>query len=197
MRHRDTTGNGQHVEVDLLSSLLAGLVNQASAYTAGGVVPSRMGNRHLSVVPYGPLPTSEGELVLAVGNDRQFRALFSVLGAEPLATDPRFATNPARVAHRDQLRAVLVELLATRPAAEWTRACTAAGVLNDLAGAFRLAAELGLEPVVTLPCPDGSSVHLPRNPIGLSGTPPSYRCAPPQLDNPSDHDIEPDEGDSR
>jgi crotonobetainyl-CoA:carnitine CoA-transferase CaiB-like acyl-CoA transferase len=201
VRHRDTTGKGQRVEVDLLSSLLAGLVNQASAYTAGGVVPSRMGNQHPSVVPYEPLPTADGDLVLAVGNDRQFRALCSVLGAEPLATDPRFATNSARVAHRDQLRAALVELLATRPSAEWATACTAAGVpagvLNDIAGAFRLAAELGLEPVVTLPRPDGSAVHLPRNPIGLSVTPPTYRCAPPQLYNPRGHDSEPDEGDSR
>jgi crotonobetainyl-CoA:carnitine CoA-transferase CaiB-like acyl-CoA transferase len=185
LRHRDATGEGQRVEVDLLSSLLAGLVNQSSAYTSGGVVPARMGNRHPSIAPYELLPTAEGELVLAVGNDRQFGALCAVLGAPALAEDPRFATNPARLAHRDALRAALVDLLAARPAAGWAAACTAArvpaGTVNDVAGAFGLAVELGLAPVVGLPRADGSTVHLPRNPIGLSVTPPTYRSAPPPL----------------
>lgn len=185
LRHRDVTGEGQRVEVDLLSSLLAGLVNQATAFTAGGVVPSRLGNRHPSVVPYEPLPTLEGELVLAVGNDRQFRALCSVLGAENLGSDPRFVTNPARVANRDALRSTLVRLLGTRPATDWSAACAAAGVpagvLNDIAGAFELATQLGLDPIVAVPRSDGTEVRLPRNPIGLSATPPTYRCAPPAL----------------
>jgi crotonobetainyl-CoA:carnitine CoA-transferase CaiB-like acyl-CoA transferase len=185
LRHRDATGEGQRVEVDLLSSLLAALVNQASAYTSGGVVPGRMGNRHPSIAPYELLATAEGDLVLAVGNDRQFRALCAVLGADGLADDPRFATNPDRVAHRDALRTALEERLAARPATEWAAACTAArvpaGVVNDIAGAFRLAADLGLAPIVGLPRADGSMVQLPRNPIGLSLTPPTYRTAPPPL----------------
>ncbi len=188
LRHRDATGDGQRVEVDLLSTLLAGLVNQASAYTSGGVVPVRMGNQHPSIAPYELLPTADGDLVVAVGNDRQFGALCAVLGADELADDPRFATNTARVAHRDALRAALVGLLATRPATDWATACTAArvpaGTVNDVAGAFRLATELGLAPVVGLPRPDGSVVHLPRNPIGLSATPPTYRSAPPSLAQP-------------
>jgi crotonobetainyl-CoA:carnitine CoA-transferase CaiB-like acyl-CoA transferase len=189
LRHRDATGEGQRVEVDLLSALLAGLVNQGSAYTIAGVVPSRLGNAHPSISPYELYPTAEGDLVLAVGNDRQFAALCGVLGHPALAEDQRFASNGERVAHRDQLRAVLVELLATRPAVKWAAALTAvrvpAGVVNDVAGAFELAQTLGLEPIVEVPLGegrgDGDGVALTRNPIALSRTPPSYRSAPPSL----------------
>jgi crotonobetainyl-CoA:carnitine CoA-transferase CaiB-like acyl-CoA transferase len=185
LRHRERTGEGQHVEVDLLTSLLAALVNQGSSYTAGGVVPQRMGNAHPSIAPYELLATGDGELVLAVGNDRQFAALCEVVGAPELATDPRFATNGDRVAHRVALRAALEERLAARPAAEWAPALTAArvpaGLVNDVAGAFALASSLGLEPIVTLPRTDGSPIAVTRNPISLSATPPTYRTAPPRL----------------
>ena len=153
LHHRASTGEGQRVDIDLLSCLLAGLVNQASAYTSGGVVPTRMGNRHPSIAPYEALPCADGSLVLAVGNDRQFAALCKALGAPELAADERFATNPARVRHRDQLRAELTSLLAGRAAAEWAEVLTdarvPAGVVNDIAGAFALATTLGLEPIVS------------------------------------------------
>jgi crotonobetainyl-CoA:carnitine CoA-transferase CaiB-like acyl-CoA transferase len=185
LRHRERTGEGQHVEVDLLTSLLAALVNQGSSYTAGGVVPQRMGNAHPSIAPYELLATGDGELVLAVGNDRQFAALCEVVGAPELATDPRFAANGDRVAHRVALRAALEERLAARPAAEWAPALTAArvpaGLVNDVAGAFALASSLGLDPIVTLPRTDGSPIAVTRNPISLSATPPTYRTAPPRL----------------
>ncbi|MFZ0042590.1 MAG: CoA transferase [Solirubrobacteraceae bacterium] len=191
LRHRDATGQGQRIEVDLLSSLLAGLVNQASAYTLAGVVPTRLGNAHPSISPYELYPTADGELVLAVGNDRQFSALCDVLEASELA-DERFSSNGQRVANRDQLREALVERLSSKPAAEWATALTAvrvpAGVVNDLAGAFELAASLGLEPIVEIASSDsdgdGEPVRLTRNPIGLSRTPPSYRSAPPRLPDP-------------
>ncbi len=185
LRHRDATGEGQRVEVDLLSSLLAGLVNQGAAYTAGGVVPGRMGNQHPSIAPYELLPCADGDLVLAVGNDRQFAALCAVAGRPELAEDTRFATNSARVAHRAELREALERILAARPAADWaaelTTARVPAGVVNDMAGAFALAASLGLDPVVELPREDGTMVALTRNPINLSATPPTYRTAPPRL----------------
>jgi crotonobetainyl-CoA:carnitine CoA-transferase CaiB-like acyl-CoA transferase len=185
LHHRASTGEGQRVDIDLLSCLLAGLVNQASAYTSGGVVPTRMGNRHPSIAPYEALPCADGDLVLAVGNDRQFAALCNVLSAPELATDERFATNPARVRHREQIHAELTSLLASRTAADWAQILTdarvPAGVVNDIAGAFALAANLGLEPIVSLPRDDGSAVSLCRNPINLSATPPSYRSAPPPL----------------
>ncbi|NKQ58838.1 CoA transferase [Amycolatopsis sp. K13G38] len=185
LRHRDQTGQGQRVELNLLSSLLAALVNQSAAYTAAGVVPRRMGNQHPSVAPYEPIPCGSGELVLAVGNDRQFATLCEVLGAPALAEDSRFATNAARVANRPAMRAELERLLAPRPASEWapllTKNRVPAGEVNDVAGAFQLAESLGLDPIVRLPRPDGSTVGLPRNPIGLSVTPPQYRTAPPTL----------------
>jgi crotonobetainyl-CoA:carnitine CoA-transferase CaiB-like acyl-CoA transferase len=185
LRHRDRTGEGQRVEVDLLSSLLAALVNQGSAYTLAGAVAHRMGNAHPSIAPYELYPTGDGDLVLAVGNDKQFAALCDVLGAPALATDERFATNTARVAHRDALKTALVERLAACGAAAWVDALSPrgvpAGVVNDVAGAFALAGSLGLDPVVEIPRGDGSVARLTRNPIRLSATPPTYRSAPPEL----------------
>ncbi len=182
---RAATGEGQRVEVDLLSSLLAALVNQSAAYTAGDVVPVRMGNRHPSIAPYELLRCADGELVVAVGNDRQFASLCSVVGAPELAHDLRFAANSDRVANRAALTAELESRLAARPAAGWATALTdarvPAGVVNDIAGAFQLADRLGLEPIVAIPRDDGDDVRLPRNPIRLSATPPSYRLAPPGL----------------
>jgi crotonobetainyl-CoA:carnitine CoA-transferase CaiB-like acyl-CoA transferase len=183
LRHRDATGLGQRVEVDLLSSLLAALVNQGSAVTSGNTVPTRMGNRHPSIAPYELIPCADVELALAVGNDRQFATLCEVLGEPALATDARFTTNPERVAHRHELRSLLEERLRRRPAREWaselSSAGVPAGVVNDVGGAFRLAAELGLDPTVELKREDGHTVTVTRNPIGLSATPPRYLSAPP------------------
>ncbi len=185
LQHRAASGTGQRVEVDLLSSLLAALANQGTAYTAAGVVPGRMGNQHPSIAPYELLAAADGNLVLAVGNDRQFASLSTAIGAPELADDSRFASNTARVQNRSALREALELRLASQTAATWAAALSAtgvpAGVVNDIAGAFRLATELGLAPVVTLPRDDGTSVDLTRNPISLSATPPTYRSAPPRL----------------
>src|SRR6201996_2274370 len=185
LRARDASGEGQLVEVDLLSALLASMVNQGSAYTIAGVVPQRLGNRHPSISPYEVYDTAEGELVLAVGNDRQFATLCDELGAPELASDPRFATNPDRVASREELGAELTRLLAARPAAEWASALLArrvpAGQVNDLGAAFAFAEQIGLAPTVAIPREDGGTVDLTRNPIRLSATPATYRTAPPRL----------------
>ena len=185
LRHRDVTGTGQRLEVNLFSSLLAALVNQGSAYTVAGVVPGRMGNAHPSISPYELYATGDGELVLAVGNDRQFSALCEILEAPELASDPRFDGNRNRVENRDELKAQLLARLQDRPASEWARLLTdarvPAGVVNDIAGAFELATALGMKPIVDVPGPDGSTVALTRNPIGLQRTPPTYRSAPPPL----------------
>jgi crotonobetainyl-CoA:carnitine CoA-transferase CaiB-like acyl-CoA transferase len=185
LEHRRESGEGQLVEVDLLSALLAALVNQSSAYTVAGVVPGRMGNRHPSIAPYELLRCGEGEIVLAVGNDRQFADLCEVLGEPELASDDRFATNPARVEHRDELRPLLEKALAPRPAADWVEQLrprrVPAGVVNGIGAAFDFAAEIGLDPVVEIPREDGPPVRLPRSPIKLSKTPASYRLPPPRL----------------
>jgi crotonobetainyl-CoA:carnitine CoA-transferase CaiB-like acyl-CoA transferase len=185
LRHRERTGEGQRVEVDLLSSLLAALVNQGSAFTLAGAVAGRMGNGHPSIAPYELFAAADGDLVIAVGTDRQFAALCDAVGRPELAADARFATNDARVAHRAELREALEAALAARPAGDWADALTAvrvpAGRVNDIAGAFALAGELGLEPIVDVPRADGTSARLTRSPIGLSRTPVSYRAAPPPL----------------
>ena len=185
VRHRDATGEGQRVEVDLFSALLASLVNQGSAFTIAGVVPGRMGNAHPSISPYELYPTGDGEIVLAVGNERQFAALCEVIGAPELAGDPRFATNEARVDNREALKAELVQRLSARTGEEWAERLRAvrvpAGAVNNLAGAFGLARSLDLEPVVDVPAADGTSVPLTRNPIRLSRTPATYRSAPEPL----------------
>jgi crotonobetainyl-CoA:carnitine CoA-transferase CaiB-like acyl-CoA transferase len=185
LRHRDTTGEGQLVEVDLLSALLAALVNQGSAYTVAGVVPGRLGNRHPSIYPYEVFDTGDGELVLAIGNDRQFATLCEAIGVPALAGDQRFATNSDRVENRDALGAELERALAARPAAEWSAELLArrvpAGTVNDLGAAFAFAESIGLEPTATIPREDGTTVSLTRNPIRLSASPATYRTAPPLL----------------
>ncbi|MFE9959678.1 CaiB/BaiF CoA transferase family protein [Micromonospora sp. NPDC005299] len=181
LHHRAATGVGQHVEVDLLSSALSGLVNHASAHVAAGVVPHRMGNAHPSIVPYEPLPTADGELVVIAGNDGQFRALCQVLGLPGLPDDPRFRRNQDRTAHREALRPLLVAALARRTSAEWFGELRAAGVpcspINTVADGLALADGLGLDPVVTV-----GGVPGVRHPIGLSATPPRYDLPPPGLD---------------
>lgn len=183
--HARRHGEGQRVDVSLLGALLGGLVNQASAYAAGGVVGRRMGNAHPSISPYELYAAGEGALVLAVGNDRQFTALCEVIGRADLATDARFATNAARVGAREALEAELLAAFSRRPAAAWVADLTAArvpaGEVQDVAGAFALAERLELEPVVLTPRADGSTVPTVRSPIGLSATPPTYRSAPPPL----------------
>lgn len=186
LRHRDRTGEGQRVEVNLLTSLLSALTNQAAGYLGAGVVPQPMGNRHPSITPYEPLPTADRPLVLAVGNDRQFAALATELGEPMLADDPRYTDNASRVAHRDHLTADLIRLLAADTAANWHRRLSAAGVpcgpVNNIAEAFAFADGLGLDAVVELDDPQRpEAFRTVANPIGLSATPPTYRTAPPEL----------------
>ena len=187
LHHRHATGQGQHVEVNLLSSLLSAMVNQASAYVAGGVVPGILGNDHPSITPYSVYATLDRPIVLAVGNDRQFGSLVTVLGVPAAADDVRFASNPARVAHRDEVRGVLETALAARGADAWYAELTAAGVpcgpINGLDDAFALAGTLELEPIVAVP---GSDVPQVANPLRMSTTPPTYRLRPPDLGAPLD-----------
>jgi crotonobetainyl-CoA:carnitine CoA-transferase CaiB-like acyl-CoA transferase len=182
---RHETGRGQHVEVNLLSSALSGLVNHASAYVAGGIVPFRMGNSHPSLFPYEPLPCADGDLIITAGNNGQFRKLVEVLGIPELADDPRFARNEDRTANRDELRPLLVERLRTRTKMQWFREIIGAGVpcgpINTIDQGVDFATEVGLDPVVTVG--EGrAAVPSVRNPIRFSETPADYRLPPPGLD---------------
>lgn len=190
LHDREGTGRGQHVEVSLLASALSGLVNHTSAYVAGGVVPHRMGNGHPSLFPYEPLPCADGDLIIAVGNDAQFRALVTELGAPELAEDPRFARNQDRTVHRESLRPLLEERLRTATTAEWSARLTRVGVpcgpINSIAGGIAFAEKIGLDPVITLG-PAEAPVRSVRHPITFSRTPADYRHPPPGL---GEHDDE-------
>lgn len=181
LHHRDSTGEGQHIETNLLSTALSTLVNQSSAYVAGGVVPQRMGNAHLSLFPYEPLETGDGDLIVVAGNDRQFRRLTESLGCPELAADDRFSSVGLRNENREELRPLLLERLASRSAQEWFSVLSEAGVpcgpINDVREGVELADELGLEPVV-----DAGGIPSVRNPIRMSATPPRYDLPPPALD---------------
>jgi crotonobetainyl-CoA:carnitine CoA-transferase CaiB-like acyl-CoA transferase len=185
LRHRDRSGAGQRVEVNLLSSALTGLVNHSSAYVAGHTVPYRMGNAHPSVFPYEPLPTKDNDLIVAAANDGQFRKLCEVLGIPEVADDPRFARNADRTENREELRPLLTEQLVKRGAVEWFDLLVEAGVpsgpINTIDGGFAMAERFELDPVVEVG--EGErAVATTRHPIRFSATPVSYALPPPALD---------------
>jgi crotonobetainyl-CoA:carnitine CoA-transferase CaiB-like acyl-CoA transferase len=186
LHDRSRTGLGQHVEANLFSSALSGLVNQSGGYAASGQVPHRMGNAHPSLFPYEPLPTADGDLIIAAGNDGQFARLCQVLGVPELIEDPRFVRNQDRTVNRDQLKPLLVEALAKKGRAEWFSELLAAGVaagpINSVDEGFAFAEQIGLDPIVSA----GSGEHaIPtvRNPLTFSRTPAGYELPPPELDS--------------
>ena len=189
LNQRRETGLGQHIEVNLLSSAMSGLVNQTAAFTAGGVVPRRMGNAHPSVYPYQTMPTKDRDVIITAANDRQFASLCEVIGIPDAATDERFARNADRTANRDQLHPMLVEALSQWSADDLFIALNAAGVpcgpINSIGEGVELAERLGLAPRVTLGEGD-REVDLVRNPISFSGSEVVYRLPPPELGEHSD-----------
>ena len=178
-------GGGRHVEVSLMDSALASLLNQASAWVAGGVAGTRRGNRHPSIVPYETYEAADRPFAVAVGNDRLFARMCEAVGLPDLPGDPRFATNEARVANVDALGAHLEAVFATRTAEHWIGTLRAANVpvgpINRVDEAFSLAAELGLEPV-----DESHGVPLIAPPLRLDGRRPAVRRPPPRLDEHGD-----------
>jgi crotonobetainyl-CoA:carnitine CoA-transferase CaiB-like acyl-CoA transferase len=185
LRARERDGAGQRIEVDLLSSALAALVNQASGFLNTGAVPGRLGNDHPSIEPFATYAAGDGALMICAGNDRQFAALAAALGRPELGTDPRFATNEARVEHRAALREAIEARLGRASVADWTERLREAGVpagpVNDVASAFELATSLGLDPV-----DEHAGVRTVASPLGLRATPPTTRLPPPGLDEHGD-----------
>jgi crotonobetainyl-CoA:carnitine CoA-transferase CaiB-like acyl-CoA transferase len=182
--HRARTGEGQRIEVNLLSSLLSALVNQASGFVGAGVVPGIIGNAHPSIAPYETFATADRPLVVAVGTDGQFRAFARAIGRPELAVDERFRTNTLRVANRAELNAIIGPALAASSADEWFARMAAddvpAGPINTIAEAFAFAERLGLAPVVDV---EGSPQVA--SPLTLSATPVRYRSGPPGLGAPA------------
>jgi crotonobetainyl-CoA:carnitine CoA-transferase CaiB-like acyl-CoA transferase len=164
---------------------LSALVNQSTAFAAGGVTPSRMGNAHPSLAPYDSFRARDETLVVAVGNDAQFGRLCDVLQDPALTDDPRFASMPARNRHREELRALLASRFATRDAEEWFRllrnARVPAAPVLDVGEGIRFANDLGLSPIVE----SGKGerrVPTIRHPIDFAGVSLDYSQAPPLLD---------------
>jgi formyl-CoA transferase/CoA:oxalate CoA-transferase len=187
---RGTTGRGQHVDVGMLDTVTAMLTYQAGIWFATGKAQHRMGNRHPSIAPYDTYRASDGEFVLAVGNDTQFRACCVVVGRPALADDPRFATNAARVVHVQALGAILADAFSGRTRAEWIGALTSAGVP---AGSVRDVGEVLLDPqtaardmVVKVEHAALGTLEQLGLPVKLSDTPGSVRLAPPVLGQHTD-----------
>ncbi len=186
LRVRDESGSGQEVQVNLLSSLLAALVNQGTATLATGTSPAPMGNAHPSIAPYETFRTGAGMLAVAVGNNRQFGALADALGLDGLAADPRFSSNEKRVTSRTELKSLIEAALEPDTAGNWQAKLLAAGVpagkVNSIAEALELGNSLGLAPsIVVTDAETGRDSRLLANPIRLSASPPEYKQTPPTL----------------
>ena len=182
---RARSGRGRHVEVSLMDSALTTLLNQATAWVAGGERPRRRGNRHPSIVPYELYETADRPIVIAAANDRLFARVCETVGLPELATDPRFATNEARVANVDAFADALNAVLRERPAEHWVAALQAAsvpvGIVNEVDEAFALADRLGMEPTE-----ERDGLPLVRPPLRLDGERPPIRLPPPRLDEHGD-----------
>ncbi|MBA3896289.1 MAG: CoA transferase [Sphingomonadaceae bacterium] len=190
LRHAERTSEGQHIDISLLDTQIAMLANQALSYLVGGVAPMRMGNAHPTVVPYRLFETSDGAIVVAVGNDGQFRTLCRVLGADDLAVDERFATNGARVVNRAPLEARLQEIFSDWNSVRLSEALIAAGVpagpVNDI-GQILEDPFVKARGAIHAFARDGGAVPSVAFPAKLSATPATMRAAPPRLgENGSD-----------
>jgi crotonobetainyl-CoA:carnitine CoA-transferase CaiB-like acyl-CoA transferase len=182
-RHR--TGLGQHVEVSLMGSALAGLLNVGSGHVVADTDPGRQGNRHPSIVPYQPYRTSDGVLAVAAASPGLWEKFCVVLGRDDWLTDVRFSDNGSRMRHADELEVEIESVLATGTAEAWLERLRAGGIpagpINTVRGAFLEAAELGLDPVDVFVDGDGEFRSV-RSPIQMSATPPTVRRRPPTND---------------
>jgi crotonobetainyl-CoA:carnitine CoA-transferase CaiB-like acyl-CoA transferase len=185
LSHRDRTGVGQHIDIGLLDVQVACLANQAMNYLVGGSAPRRTGNAHPNLVPYQDFPTSDGYMVIAVGNDAQFARLCLAMSLTELAGDPSFASNKSRVANRRELIDKLSAVTVTHPTAHWVTALESVGVpagpINSLDAVFDDPQVLARNMRIDLPHPVAGRVSLVANPLRLSETPVTYRSAPPPL----------------
>lgn len=190
LRHRDATGQGQAVDMALLDTQVAMLANLGANFLATGVAPARAGNAHQNIVPYQVFETSDGHMILAVGNDGQFARFCEVAGRPELAADPRFARNADRVRHRAVLVPLLAELIAARPKQRWLSALEAAkvpcGAINDLAEVFADPQVQSRGMTVPMPHPLADTLRVVASPMKLSDTPVQYRRAPPLLGEHTD-----------
>ena len=187
LQHRDKTGQGQHIDISLLDTQISWLVNAGTNYLAERKLPTRLGNGHPNIVPYQVFPSADSPMILAVGNDAQFRRFCQVAQAEALADDPRYATNVQRIAHREALVERVADLLKKHPRSHWLQELEAAGVpcgpVNDLDDVFNDPHVIARGAELRMPCDwaEDGEISLLANPLKMSVTPPSYRRPPPRL----------------
>ena len=190
LNHREHTGIGQHVDLALLDVQVACLANQAMNFLTGGVPPRRLGNAHPNIVPYQDFPSADGDFLLAVGNDSQFRKFCEVAGQREWADDSRFISNKARVANRDVLIPLIRQATVFKTTAEWIAALEQAGVpcgpINNLAEVFADAQVQARGLRIDMPNSLGGSTPQVASPLRLSATPVEYRNAPPLLGEHTD-----------
>ena len=187
LRHRDRTGAGQWIDMALLDAQVAWLVNEAQNFLISGETPPRRGNGHPNIVPYQVFETADGHLVLACGNDRQFRELCDMAGRGHLAGDPRFATNDARSRNREELIPLVADFMRVRTMQEWMEGLRARQVpcapVNTVDQVFEDAQVRARGMKIEMPHPLAGAGEIPlvASPIKMSATPPEYRHAPPTL----------------
>jgi crotonobetainyl-CoA:carnitine CoA-transferase CaiB-like acyl-CoA transferase len=190
VNHRNSTGQGQQIDIGMLDTHVAWLANQGMNYLATGENPARLGNQHPNIAPYQEFPTKDGYLILAVGNDPTFERFCKAFGQEALLADPRFATNPIRVQNRQLVTDTLTPVMKSKTTAEWIDALEAlkigCGPINTLEQVFADPHVQAREMVVEMAHGSGETVKVIANPVKLSATPPSYRSAPPVLGEHTD-----------
>jgi crotonobetainyl-CoA:carnitine CoA-transferase CaiB-like acyl-CoA transferase len=185
LHHAKSTGQGQQIDISLLDTQLAALVNIASNYLVSGQNPPRYGNQHQNIVPYQTFRASDQEFVLAVGNDKQFRLLCHLIQMPALATDIRFSNNPARVENRDLLISILSQAFLTKKAEEWESLLVDAGIpagrINTVEQALSSANIVSRDLIQSVILPKGESLKLVTSPMKLSVTPTQVHTPPPAL----------------
>ncbi len=190
LNHREQTGIGQHVDLALLDVQVACLANQAMNFLTSGVPPRRLGNAHPNIVPYQDFPSADGDFLLTVGNDSQFRKFCEVAGQREWADDSRFISNKARVANRDVLIPLIRQVTVFKTTAEWIATLEQAGVpcgpINNLAEVFADAQVQARGLRIDMPNSLGGSTPQVASPLRLSATPVEYRNAPPLLGEHTD-----------
>ena len=183
--HRDRSGEGQYIDMALLDTQVAMLANISSNYLCGGVSPHRWGNAHPNVVPYQTFQTSDSWIIVAVGNDGQFRHFVKAGDRELLADDPRFATNPARIEYRDALIPLLAAMVKEKTKVEWISLLESVGVpcgpINNLQEVFENEQVVARGIQLNVPHPTAGSMKLVASPMRLSKTPVTMRMPPPLL----------------
>jgi crotonobetainyl-CoA:carnitine CoA-transferase CaiB-like acyl-CoA transferase len=192
LRHRDRTGEGQRIDLSLVDSQMAWLVNEGTNYLASGQVPARRGNGHPNIVPYDVFEAADGHVIIAVGNDAQFIRFCDFLGLPDLAKDPAYQTNPARIMNRSTLLAILAPALAQHTMANIITGLEArkvpVGPINTVEQALRSDQAAARDTVISIAAEGvlGGSVQLLGNPLKLSRTPIQYRAAPPRFGQDTD-----------